>query len=134
MEAVAKLKNLGMSPRKVRLVADLVRGEDVNKALNTLKFTKKHAAKNVEKLLVSAISNWEQGNPGRKADDAELFIKTITVDSGRMLKRFRPAPFGRPHRIRKRSNHLTIIVDSRVAEQSAQVEQVLETAETATEE
>ncbi len=131
MEAVAKLKNFRMSPRKVRLVADLIRGEDVGKALNTLKFTKKHAAHNLEKLLRSAISNWENKNAGKSAEDADLFIKKITVDPGRMLKRFRPAPFGRPHRIRKRSNHVTIVIDSRLAEE--QLEQLVEQATVAAE-
>ena len=113
MEAVAKLNNNRRSSRKVRLVADLVRGRSVEDALNILKFTKKHASRDVEKLLLSAIANWENKNTESSLDSADLYIKTIIVDQGRSLKRFRPAPFGRPHRIRKRSNHITLVVDSR---------------------
>lgn len=111
MEAVAKLRNVPTSPRKMRLVADLVRGERVNKALNILKFEPKQGAAKVEKLLLSAIANWEQTNPGQSFDETDLYVKSITVDSGRILKRLRPAPQGRAHRIRKRSNHVTIVVD-----------------------
>ena len=113
MEAVAKLKNYPGSPRKARLVADLIRNMDVNKALGILKFTRKHAARPIEKLLLSAISNWEAKNPGMSLEDSDLYVKRIWVDGGRMLKRFQPAPFGRAYRIRKRSNHVTIILDSR---------------------
>jgi len=112
MEAVAKLRNCPSSARKMRLVADIVRGESVEKALNILRYSKKHASRDVEKLLASAIANWEQKNESA-AEDASLVVKTITVDGAGMIKRFRPAPFGRPHRIRKRSNHLTIVVDSK---------------------
>ncbi|MCB0516155.1 MAG: 50S ribosomal protein L22 [Chitinophagales bacterium] len=111
MEAIAKLNNCPTSPRKMRLVVDLVRGKNVEQALNILKYTRKHAARDVEKLLISAISNWEVKN-ARNAQDADLYIAQIKVDGGSMLKRFRPAPFGRPHKIRKRSNHVTIILDS----------------------
>ena len=110
--AFASLRNCPTSPRKMRLVADIIRGEKVLEALNILKFTPKEAAKRLEKLLLSAINNWEQKNDGGRADDAGLFIKEIKVDSGRMLKRIQPAPQGRAHRIRKRSNHVTIVLDS----------------------
>ncbi|MEZ4887360.1 MAG: 50S ribosomal protein L22 [Chitinophagales bacterium] len=113
MEAVARLRNHSGSARKTRLVADLVRGLDAEEALNILKYTKKHAARPVEKLLVSAISNWTQKNVENDAAASQLYIKKIFVDGGRVLKRFRPAPYGRAHRIRKRTNHVTIIVDSR---------------------
>ena len=107
----AKLRNVPSSPRKMRLVADMVRGVEVNKALGLLHFSTKHASADIEKLLRSAIANWEQKN-GRKADAGELFIKTITVDPAPMLKRLRPAPQGRGYRIRKRSNHITLVVDT----------------------
>ena len=112
MEAVAKLNNVPTSPRKMRVVADLVRGERVNKALNVLKFESKQGAARIEKLLLSAISNWQQKNEDQKLEEADLYVKDIFVDSGRILKRLRPAPQGRAHRIRKRSNHVTIVVDS----------------------
>lgn len=112
MEAIAKLKNSPISPRKMRLVADLVRGMKVNDAINTLRYTKKHAARDVEKLLLSALANWEAKNEGASADTSNLVVKTIFVDPGKTIKRFRPAPFGRAHRIRKRSNHVTIVVDT----------------------
>ena len=112
MEAVAKLNNVPTSPRKMRLVANLIRGERVNKALNILKFEPKQGAARLEKLLLSAISNWQQKNQDVDLEDADLYVKTITVDSGRMLKRLRPAPQGRAHRIRKRSNHVTLVLDS----------------------
>ncbi len=113
MEAVAKLRNCPLSPRKTRLVADIVRGHDVDHALNLLKFTKKHPARWIEKNLLSAIANWEVKSEA-SADEHDLFIKEIRVDEGPMLKRFRPAPHGRAHRIRKRSNHITIVVSNRV--------------------
>lgn len=113
MDAIAKLKNHPTSARKMRFVADTIRGLDVEKALNILKYTKNHNAKPLEKLILSGISNWEQKNEGQGAENAELFIKQIFVDSGRSIKRFRPAPFGRAHRIRKRSNHVTVILSSR---------------------
>ena len=112
MEAVAKLNNVPTSPRKMRVIADLIRGERVNKALNLLKFEPKVGAAKLEKLLLSAISNWQQKNEDVKIEEADLFIKQINVDSGRMLKRLRPAPQGRAHRIRKRSNHVTLVVDN----------------------
>ena len=108
----ASLKNVPTSPRKMRLVADLVRGQKVDRALNVLKFDAKVGSGYIEKLLLSAISNWVNENGDRKIEDANLYIKEIFVDGGRMLKRLRPAPQGRGHRIRKRSNHITIVVDS----------------------
>ena len=110
-QAIAKLNSCPTSPRKMRLVADLVRGEDVYKALNILKFSPKYASKNLEKLLLSAINNWEQKNDGEDATKANLVVKSINVDSARMLKRIQAAPQGRAHRIRKRSNHVTLIID-----------------------
>ena len=110
-QAFAKLNNCPTSPRKMRLVADLVRGEDVYKALNILRFSPKHASRNLEKLLLSAINNWEQKNDGEDATEASLVVKSIHVDSARMLKRIQAAPQGRAHRIRKRSNHVTLIID-----------------------
>jgi len=113
--AIAKLNNCPTSPRKMRLVADIIRGKGVFDALNILKFTQKEAAGRLEKLLLSAINNWEQKNEGGRADEAGLYIKSINVDSGRMLKRIQPAPQGRAHRVRKRSNHVTLIVDNKNA-------------------
>ena len=112
MEAVAKLNNVPTSPRKMRLVADLIRGARVSKALNILKFDSKSGAPRLEKLLLSAIANWQNKNQDSSLEDADLVVKEIFVDSGRMLKRLRPAPQGRAHRIRKRSNHVTLVVDS----------------------
>ncbi len=109
--SLAILKNVPTSPRKMRYVVDMIRGMEVFKALGVLKFSNKEAAARVEKLLLSAISNWEQKNE-RKAETGELYIKTISVDGGSMLKRLRPAPQGRGHRIRKRSNHVTLVVDT----------------------
>ena len=112
MEAVAKLNNYPTSPRKMRLLADLIRGMEVEKALGILQFNPKHPAVPMYKLLKSAINNWEQKNSDEKVEDAGLVVKTIMVDCGRVIKRMRPAPQGRGYRIRKRSNHVTIIVDS----------------------
>lgn len=122
MEAVAKLRNCPTSPRKMRLVVDLVRGMDVDQALNVLRFSKKHASNSLEKLLLSAINNWEQKNEGERAEDSELFVKAAFVDQGRTLKRFQPAPMGRAYRIRKRSNHVTLVVDSKLASAAPMVE------------
>ncbi len=107
----AVLNDCPSSPRKMRLVVDLIRGKEVNRALDILKFTTKASARNVEKLLLSAISNWQQKNPGSRVDDNSLIVKTAYVDGGRMLKRVQPAPQGRAHRIRKRSNHVTLVLD-----------------------
>jgi large subunit ribosomal protein L22 len=114
--AFAKLNNCPTSPRKMRLVADIIRGLDVEKALNILKFNSKEASGRLEKLLLSAITNWESKNEGSKIEDSNIYVKEITVDSGRMLKRVQPAPQGRAHRIRKRSNHVTIVLGSRTQE------------------
>jgi large subunit ribosomal protein L22 len=108
----AKLVNVPTSPRKMRLVADLIRGERVNKALNILKYEPKVGSPKLEKLLLSAIANWGTKNTEAKLEEADLFVKDIWVDGGRQLKRLRPAPQGRAHRIRKRSNHVTLIIDS----------------------
>jgi len=115
MEAVARLRNYPTSPRKMRLLADLIRGLEVEGALNTLKFSTKDPSVPLEKLLLSAIANWRVKNEGVDVADANLFVKTIFVDGGRVLKRMRPAPQGRAYRVRKRSNHITLIVDSRNA-------------------
>lgn len=114
MEAVAKLRNIPSSPRKMRLVVDLIRGEKVEKALAILKYDTKHASRDVEKLLLSAISNWEAKNEDQDIESADLYIKTAFVDGGKMLKRLQTAPQGRAYRIRKRSNHITLVVDSKV--------------------
>ncbi len=114
MEAVAKLRNNPTSTRKMRLVADLVRGKDVYQALTILKYSKQEASVKLEKLLKSAINNWEQKNDSSAAD-SDLIVKEIFVDAGTMLKRFLPAPQGRAYRLRKRSNHVTIKVDSKNA-------------------
>jgi len=108
----AKLQNVPTSPRKMRYVTDMIRGMEVNKALGVLKFSSKEASRRVEKLLRSAVANWEQKND-RKAENGELFITTVFVDCGAMLKRMRPAPQGRGYRIRKRSNHVTLFVDTK---------------------
>ncbi|HZK09404.1 MAG TPA: 50S ribosomal protein L22 [Bacteroidales bacterium] len=110
---VAKLNNCPTSPRKMRLMADLVRGQGVEMALNMLKFKPNHAADRLYKLIVSAINNWQEKNEGVRLEDSNLYIKSVMVDSARQLKRIRPAPQGRAHRIRKRSNHVTVVVDSR---------------------
>ncbi len=115
MEAVARLRNLPTSPRKMRLLADLIRGMEVENALNTLKFSTKHPSVPLEKLLLSAVANWRVKNEGVDVAEANLIVKTIFVDGGRVLKRMRPAPQGRAYRVRKRSNHITLIVDSRNA-------------------
>ncbi|MBD5172039.1 MAG: 50S ribosomal protein L22 [Bacteroides sp.] len=110
-EYFAKLRNCSSSPRKMRLVVDMIRGQEAFKALGILKFSNKEASNKVEKLLRSAIANWEQKNE-RKAEAGELFVKTVFVDAAPMLKRMRPAPQGRGYRIRKRSNHVTLFVDT----------------------
>ena len=110
-EYFAKLRNVPSSPRKMRLVVDMIRGQEVFKALGILKFSNKEAARKVEKLLRSAIANWEEKNQ-RKAQAGELRVSTVFVDAAPMLKRLRPAPQGRGYRIRKRSNRVTIFVDS----------------------
>jgi large subunit ribosomal protein L22 len=114
--AVAYLHDVPTSPRKMRLVADIIRGERVAKALNILKYEAKHPAERMEKLLMSAISNWESKNKDVKLEEADLFVKEVHVGGGRILKRLRPAPQGRAHRVRKRSNHVTLVVDRMPAE------------------
>lgn len=123
----AKLTNCPTSPRKMRLVADMIRGKKVNQALYMLKYSNKEAALRMEKLLLSALSNWQAKNEGVRMEDENLFIKEVHVDSGRQLKRLRTAPQGRGHRIRKRSNHITLIVDhqnSGVAKVAAEISEV----------
>jgi large subunit ribosomal protein L22 len=126
---VAKLVDNPTSPRKTRLTADLIRGLDVEKALNILQFSHREAAPKMHKLLRSAIANWQQKNEGARMEDAQLYIKELFVDGGRMLKRLRPAPQGRGYRIRKRSNHITLVLGSR-AEQLKATEQVTEVEST----
>ena len=113
MEAVAKLNNYPTGPRKMRLIADVIRGMEVEKALAILDFHPQHNAVPLAKLLKSAINNWEQKNSGESAADSNLVVKTVFVDGGRTLKRMRPAPQGRGYRVRKRSNHVTLIVDTK---------------------
>jgi large subunit ribosomal protein L22 len=115
-KSFAILRNCPSSPRKMRLLADLIRGVEVDKALDILKYSPKAAAKDVEKLLLSAIANWQAKNESLRIEDAGLFVKEIYVDSGRVLKRIKPAPQGRGYRIRKRSNHVTLVVDSKKEE------------------
>ena len=114
--AFAKLNNCPTSPRKMRLIADLIRGVDADKALAELKLNPKEASGRMEKLLLSALANWEAKNEGQRMDEANLYVSEVRVDGGRMLKRIQPAPQGRAHRIRKRSNHVTLVVDSRQLE------------------
>jgi len=111
--SVAKLQNCPTSPRKMRLVVDLIRGMEVTKALYTLKYSNKEAAIRVEKLLLSAIKNWEAKNEDKRVEESNLYVKEVSVGGGRQLKRLRPAPQGRGYRIRKRSNHVHLIVDSK---------------------
>ena len=108
----AVLRNCPTSPRKMRLVTDMIKGIEVNRALDMLRYSKKEASKNVEKLLLSAIANWQSKNEGARIEESNLFVKEAYVDQSRTLKRIQPAPQGRAHRIRKRSNHVTIVVDS----------------------
>ena len=112
--AFAKLNNCPTSPRKMRLIADLIRGMDAERALAELKLNPKEASGRMEKLLLSALANWEAKNEGKRMDDNNLYISEVKVDGGRMLKRIQPAPQGRAHRIRKRSNHVTLVGDSRI--------------------
>jgi large subunit ribosomal protein L22 len=126
---VAKLKNVPTSPRKMRLIADLIRGERVNKALNILKYEPKVGSPKLEKLLLAAISGWTAKHRDVKLEEADLYVKEIWVDGGRILKRLRPAPQGRAHRVRKRSNHVTIVVDSFKKEAAAETQTAKETKE-----
>ena len=109
----AVLRNCPTSPRKMRLVADMIKGVEVNKALDMLKFSSKEASRRVEKLLLSAIANWQGKNEGARIEEANLYVKTAYVDQSRTLKRIQPAPQGRAHRIKKRSNHVTVVIDTR---------------------
>lgn len=118
MEAVAKLNDFPTSPRKARLVADLIRGKKVSHALGILSYQPQAAAPVMRKVILSAVANWQDQNQGAKIEDTELYVKTVMVDGGRSLKRLRPAPQGRGYRIRKRSHHLTIIVADLVKESS----------------
>ncbi len=106
----AVLRNCPSSPRKMRIVADLVRGEDVNRALDILRFNAKNASKKLEKLVMSAVSNWQVKNENIRLEDSNLVIKEIMVDQAKMLKRIKPAPQGRAYRVRKRSNHVTVVL------------------------
>jgi large subunit ribosomal protein L22 len=110
--ANAQLRNVPTSPRRMRQVADLIRGVQVDKALGILRFSTRHSSRDLEKLLLSAISNWEAKNEGRKADEAGLVVKSVQVDEARGLKRMLPAPQGRAYRMKKRSNHVNLIVDT----------------------
>ena len=110
---MARLVDNPTSPRKTRIMADVIRGKDVDYAMNVLKYSKKESAEKLLKLLKSAIANWQVKNEGVRLEDAQLFVKTIVVDSGRMLKRLRTAPQGRGYRIRKRSNHVTLVIDNK---------------------
>lgn len=115
MEAVAKLRNCPLSARKMRLVADLVRGKKVEDAINILRYTNKEAAGWLEKLLLSAVTNWENKTEGsQNVDELDLRIKTLMVDDAGHLKRIRPAPQGRAHRIRKHSNHVTVVIENKI--------------------
>ena len=111
-KAFAILRNCPTSPRKMRLVVDMIRGKEVNLALDILRYSSKEAARKVEKLVMSAVNNWQQKNEGKRIEDNPLFVKEIFVDEGKTLKRIQPARQGRAHRIRKRSNHVTVVVDT----------------------
>ncbi len=128
MEAVAKLKNCPTSPRKMRLVVDQIRKQDVETALNILRYSPKEASRRLEKLLLSGIANWQNRNEGERVEDSELFVKAAFVDSARMLKRFQPRAQGRGFRIRKRSNHVTLIIDSKLPIQADETKAIEETA------
>ena len=128
MEAVAKLNKIPMSSRKARLVIDNIRGLEVNEALNVLRFTRKEAATWIEKNLLSAIANWEQKANVSNSDEYALYVKECFVNQGSMLKRFRPAPYGRAHRIRKHSCHVTMVVENQVAVE-VEVEEYVEEVE-----
>ena len=118
--AFAKLNNVPTSPRKMRLVVDIIRGVEIQKALGILKYTKNHPSIRLEKLLLSAIANWQIKNEGADVEEAGLYVKEISVDSARQLKRIRTAPQGRAHRIRKRSNHVTLVLGTKEDKQKVQ--------------
>ena len=117
-KAIAVLRNCPTSPLKMRIVADTIRGVEINRALGILRYSKKDASIKLEKLLRSAIANWEAKNEGQRLEDSKLCVKEVFVDGGRMLKRIQPAPQGRAHRIRKSSNHVTIVVDKMVVKEA----------------
>jgi large subunit ribosomal protein L22 len=117
----AKLNNCPSSPRKMRLVADLVNGKNVETAMHILQHTPNYAAEKLGKLLKSALANWQQKNEGVRMEDSNLYIKEVKVDGGRVLKRVQPAPQGRAHRIKKRSNHVTVIIDSKVTKEVTEI-------------
>ncbi len=119
---IAKLMNNPTSPRKTRLMADAIRGVDVEKALGILQFSRREAAPKLRKLLLSAIANWQMKNEGKRIEESNLYVKQISVDGGRQLKRLRTAPQGRGYRIRKRSNHITLVLGSRVEEKMSAVQ------------
>ncbi len=112
-KAQAILRNVPTSPRKMRLVTDLIRGQEVNRAIDILRFSKQEASRRVEKLLLSAIANWQAKNEGVRLEESNLYVKEVKVDGGRILRRIQPAPQGRAYRIRKRSNHVTLVLGSR---------------------
>ena len=124
---VAKLMNNPTSPQKTRLVADLIRGVDVDKALGILQYSPREAAPKIHKLLRSAIANWQAKNEGKRLEESQLYVKQIMVDEGRTMKRMRTAPQGRGYRIRKRSNHITVILGSRVDEKGVDAKATEET-------
>jgi large subunit ribosomal protein L22 len=126
---VAKLNDNPTSPRKTRLTADMIRGLDVEKALNILQFSTREAAPKMRKLILSAMSNWQNKNEGARMEEAGLYIKELFIDGGRMLKRLRPAPQGRGHRIRKRSNHITLVLGSRAEAAASSVASVASSEE-----
>ncbi len=127
----AKLNNCPTSPRKMRLVADMIRGVDVETALHTLQHSSKEASGRLYKLLLSAIANWQNKNEDARLEESNLFVSEIFVDSARQLKRIRPAPQGRAHRIRKRSNHVTLFIDDYLGEEEEYVDEVEEVTEVA---
>ncbi|TPG67074.1 50S ribosomal protein L22 [Hymenobacter nivis] len=133
MEAVAKLRNVPTSPRKMRLVANLVRGQKVTRALGLLRFEANSGAEKIEKLLLSALANWQQHNEDQRIEEANLYISEIFVDEGRQLKRLRPAPQGRGHRIRKRSNHVTLKIDTMIEKAGSKAAQAQVANSTTTE-
>lgn len=119
----SSLRNVPTSPRKMRLVADMIRGERVNVALNVLRFDDHHASQTIEKLLLTALADWQAQNENVSIEEADLYVREIFVDSARMLKRLRPAPQGRAHRIRKRSNHVTMVLDNMAGEKETNNEE-----------
>ncbi|MBQ9436294.1 MAG: 50S ribosomal protein L22 [Bacteroidales bacterium] len=120
---MARLVDNPTSPRKTRIMADLIRGKNVDYAMNVLKYSKREAAEKLLKLLKSAVANWQVKNEGVRLENADLYVKSIVVDGGRMLKRIRTAPQGRAHRVRKRSNHVTIVIDDRNANNNNKIEE-----------